>query len=458
MFQNLLSEKTAHLCYFVFFITIGWCFHFETYAQQPDTVFYEDWENGIGSWFATNGIWDAGIATVGPPNAHSDASVAGTNLHGNYPDNANTRLTSPIISLPATSGDEQILLKFWQWHSIEDGDDQGIVQVSTDNVVWSNLSSVEIDGNNPAWSQHVLDLTAFANSTIRLGFLFTSNHSSTGYGWYLDDILVVKGVFEFRNPEDFELGVHCWSADNGLWEVGVPQTGPPGAHSGQSVAGTILDGFYTDRANTRFISPKIKLTPIAEQTPALFFWHWFSIENNDDNGWIQISTDGVNFTTIGGPFTGNSSGWSQFAIPDLSAYSDSTVWFAFYFTSNHSSTGAGWYIDDIRIEGIKDPVSIDFEDSIPLRRFELAQNYPNPFNPETTIRYQLPQSSDVQLTIYNTLGQAVRTLVNAQQPAGIYQVEWDGNNAQGMPVSSGIYIYQLTAGSFKEVRKMLLVR
>ena len=91
--------------------------------------------------------------------------------------------------------------------------------------------------------------------------------------------------------------------------------------------------------------------------------------------------------------------------------------------------------------------------------FSLYANYPNPFNPTTTISYALPVRGKVKLAIYNLLGQQIRTLVNAEQPAGVHQVQWDGRNDAGKQVSSGIYFYQLKAGnSFLETKKMVLLR
>ncbi len=90
--------------------------------------------------------------------------------------------------------------------------------------------------------------------------------------------------------------------------------------------------------------------------------------------------------------------------------------------------------------------------------FKLVQNYPNPFNPSTTIRYQLPKAAHVVLKIYNLSGQEVRTLVNAQQPAGANAVVWDGRDESGKEVSSGIYIYRLHAGEFAQSRKLSFVR
>ena len=94
------------------------------------------------------------------------------------------------------------------------------------------------------------------------------------------------------------------------------------------------------------------------------------------------------------------------------------------------------------------------------REFALHQNFPNPFNPDTTIKYDLAESADVTLQIYNVLGQVVRTLVASEaQSAGRYQIRWNGMDERGVPVSSGIYFYQIAAdGKFSDVRKLMLLK
>lgn len=87
------------------------------------------------------------------------------------------------------------------------------------------------------------------------------------------------------------------------------------------------------------------------------------------------------------------------------------------------------------------------------KQFALAQNYPNPFNPTTIINYQLPVDSWVTVTIYNVLGQDVKTLVDENQSAGYKLVTWDAAN-----IPSGIYFYRLKAGTFTEVHKMCIIR
>jgi hypothetical protein len=88
-----------------------------------------------------------------------------------------------------------------------------------------------------------------------------------------------------------------------------------------------------------------------------------------------------------------------------------------------------------------------------FENFILEQNYPNPFNPITIINYQLPMTNDVELSIYNLLGQKVATLVNEQQQAGYHQVEWDASR-----FSSGVYHYSIQAGEFQDVKKMILIK
>ncbi|MCP4710677.1 MAG: T9SS type A sorting domain-containing protein [Planctomycetes bacterium] len=91
--------------------------------------------------------------------------------------------------------------------------------------------------------------------------------------------------------------------------------------------------------------------------------------------------------------------------------------------------------------------------------FSLSQNFPNPFNPTTTIHYALPVDSQVEIVIYNAVGQLVKTLVSGQQDAGYQQVVWSAKNDAGERVHSGVYFYRMTADSgFEETRKLLLLK
>ncbi|RME19554.1 MAG: T9SS C-terminal target domain-containing protein, partial [Candidatus Zixiibacteriota bacterium] len=90
--------------------------------------------------------------------------------------------------------------------------------------------------------------------------------------------------------------------------------------------------------------------------------------------------------------------------------------------------------------------------------YSLNQNYPNPFNPTTEISFALPEAANVTLDIYNVLGQRVTSLINGELPAGEHTVTWNGTNDAGASVASGVYFYRLTAGSFVQTKKMMMLK
>jgi len=103
-------------------------------------------------------------------------------------------------------------------------------------------------------------------------------------------------------------------------------------------------------------------------------------------------------------------------------------------------------------------IAVSLEDIEMPEGFALLQNYPNPFNPETTIQYVLGESGQVTLGIYNVLGQLVRTLVSGPQTPQAYAVSWDGTDASGVAVASGMYLYRLDFGDRTQVQTMMLLK
>jgi flagellar hook assembly protein FlgD len=90
--------------------------------------------------------------------------------------------------------------------------------------------------------------------------------------------------------------------------------------------------------------------------------------------------------------------------------------------------------------------------------FSLSQNYPNPFNSQTVIKYALFEGCYVKLTVYNMLGQKVKTLVNEYQNAGFRVVDWNGRNEEGYEVASGLYLYRFETPNYSDTKKMILLR
>jgi hypothetical protein len=97
------------------------------------------------------------------------------------------------------------------------------------------------------------------------------------------------------------------------------------------------------------------------------------------------------------------------------------------------------------------------DETLPIT-YNLYNAYPNPFNPVTTIRYELPETGLVNITIYDMLGRQVKTLINQTQDAGYRSIIWDATNDYGKLVSAGIYLYQIQAGEYMQTKKMVLLK
>ncbi len=105
----------------------------------------------------------------------------------------------------------------------------------------------------------------------------------------------------------------------------------------------------------------------------------------------------------------------------------------------------------------RETTSTSHESHLPTH-FLLHQNFPNPFNPMTVISYQLPVSSNIQLTIYDMMGRRVNELVSGRVSSGKHSVIWNGTDSQNNPVASGMYLYQLKSDNFVETKKFILLK
>ena len=116
-------------------------------------------------------------------------------------------------------------------------------------------------------------------------------------------------------------------------------------------------------------------------------------------------------------------------------------------------TGAG----EITLPGGSQKMTLGKRTILP-NNYTLHQNYPNPFNPVTTLRYSLPSYAHVTITIYDLNGKEINQIINIDQSAGHHSVLWNSTDRIGMPVSAGIYFYQIRAGEFLQTKKMVLLK
>ncbi|MDP3114021.1 MAG: C25 family cysteine peptidase [Candidatus Cloacimonadaceae bacterium] len=330
------------------------------------------------------------------------------------------------------------------------------------------------------------------NSQIAVNAAFTiqvSPNAPLGHTVSISYILGAENGSSVEGNIVFYIGLMSYAFENDMmgWTSAAPNTSfvnqwnrnnnrnftPNGSYSmkfGGSGASS-----YANSAYGVLISPDMTLG----LNSRLKFHHWMAAEAHStptyawDGGMVQMSLNGGTWqqiTPVGGyphriynnpasPFPANTYVWSgsfnwSEVVFDLSAHSG-TAKFRFAFGSDGSVTGEGWYIDDVHIES--DPVSND-DESIGALRYQLLGNYPNPFNPSTNISFNLPIKSIVNLTIFNLKGQKVKTLVNAELPSGKHDIVWNGKDENSSPVSSGIYLYRINAGSWQDSRKMMLMK
>ena len=156
--------------------------------------------------------------------------------------------------------------------------------------------------------------------------------------------------------------------------------------------------------------------------------------------WIGLSQLSKNSISVG---------TEQLIPQNESTFPQSAVWAVEYY-SDSAWVDLLLFVDALtgNIVSIEKPDEHNLTD-----RFTLHQNYPNPFNPTTTIRFDLPQASQVTLKVFNTLGEEVATIASDRLSAGSYSYKWDASN-----LASGVYVYRLQAGDYVEIKKMVLMR
>ncbi|UCD95386.1 MAG: T9SS type A sorting domain-containing protein [Candidatus Zixiibacteriota bacterium] len=190
-----------------------------------------------------------------------------------------------------------------------------------------------------------------------------------------------------------------------------------------------------------------------------------------------FSWDGVLPDTINGTFSGITGGWPP---------GDTTTYISFAFRIDELVSDPGIFcVDSCQIFGVEPAGKFDWLFEVPIPTFsgpycwqiitdttdvrgvdkgvlpadfELGQNYPNPFNPNTTFEFAVPQKSQVNISIFNILGQKISTIVDAEYGPGYYNATWDGTTDGGSEVASGIYFYKIEADNFKSTKKMMLLR
>ena len=190
---------------------------------------------------------------------------------------------------------------------------------------------------------------------------------------------------------------------------------------------------------------------------------WYG-KHYDDTPDLELTTNAGGQVLLGrAPFDGDGTIDHGFALANgtiiIRVEHEQRVCYAFLEATQFNieywrgHTSVGDY--EVRVRLIETPTAISKEEGIGEipKEYSLGQNFPNPFNPTTKIRFDLPKSGNVTLTVYNMLGEEIATLASENLSAGKYSVEWNASN-----FSNGLYLYRLSAGGFVGMKKMILLK
>ncbi len=316
-----------------------------------------------------------------------------------------------------------------------------------------------------------------------------------GYLDILDLIMVVDHIV----GRDSLTGDYFTRADISPWLTGMPEPEPDGVVNVQDLSliqNIILTGFYPDNSknysvdndgikkNAGDIDAKVKLY-VNKEGISIY------VESKVDIRGAQIEFNNISHvpgnmsvnTDLGQGYYLKTDDFLRILLYDRLAnkYIQTGEHFMAdlpFPLSNPEEVSAGKIIlvdmNRHKLEKIEVEIIYGFAPSLPLE-YILFQNYPNPFNPSTTIKFQVPQTCDLSIKIYNILGQEVKTLFIGQVLRGTYSIQWDGLNDSGVKMSSGTYVYRMTAipngllrpgeagagsqsGSYVKSNKMILLK
>jgi len=363
---------------------------------------------------------------------------------------------------------------FRMWYGGNDGTYSRIgYAYSIDKVNWIKYSgnpildmgeqgSFDINGvNHPT--------VIFDKETYKMWYRGSGNHSSIGYAisddgkdWTkVDSVNPVLDIGSSGNWDDLGISVPAVIKSDStyyMWYAGRD------ASSTQIGLATSLDGIVWTKDSINPVINSIEsweakgIYPQSIIKDSTTFLMWYGGLNSIFSGRTGFATslDGTVWTKHpNNPILnlGSSGEWDEKNAFVGSVILIDTTYHMWYDNSNASSYGSIGYAYSYQV----DSLSISEVNYFP-HKFTLDQNYPNPFNPETTISYALQEASNVNVSIFNIMGQEIVTLINEHQEAGFRSVQWNGTDYSGSKVSGGMYLYRIQAGSFSKTMKMVLLK
>jgi len=340
----------------------------------------DGFEAGLGNWTVDRGVWEVGAPTSGPGMAHSGSWCVATNIDGDYPSRASSRLVSAPIRIEPVDISEPVLFDFWHWYRFATGD-EGSVEISIDGGGWQPVFTYSGSSADDWTAGTTLDLTSFVGSTARVSFHVITNQATNENGWYIDDVSFTNLDLE-RPPTPENLLVTYFAE--------------PAEPDGQ-------------------LAHRLDWNPV--DAPDVV---WYGVYRGFDEDFRPDFSNRIALTTE--PTFIDTDGFRHQYSYLVSAIDD---------LGNESLLATP--VDLVSVPGDRDDESpfVSLPSDVILHEI-----WPNPFNPVTSIGYSLTSDGHVRLQIFDVRGQLVCTLVDSKESAGYHQVAWRGVDDDGRRVAA----------------------
>jgi len=287
------------------------------------------------------------------------------------------------------------------------------------------------------------------------------DHAESDLGWTLgvpgDDATTGHWVREDPIGTEATAGGQAQPEDDHTPAPGVICFVTGNAPAGSGPGENDIDG-----GTTTLLSPIFNLDGATSAT--ITYWRWYTNDLGNNPGqdtWaVDVTADGVNWVHLENT-TASANSWTEYTF-DLSGYIPFTDTVRFRFVASDVSPGSlvEAAVDDITVSIIRPPTTGVADAEVgAVGRLRLGECVPNPMNPSTSIPFELPSAGPASLKIYDVSGRMVRSLLgDGTLEAGSHTAVWDGRNAAGQPVGSGIYFLRLQAPGGEETRSVTLLR
>jgi len=438
------------------------------------------------------------IAGDTPDGHHAQFTVSATALEGSWDAGFSLLVEAPVLTTTGElfvhdspggdgSGTADAGETFDLWLGVQNGGHSDAEDL-TATLTCGDANVVIHDGSVPCENmgvggscltdEFVVEILPSCPEPCTVDFELTIS-SANGYEAVLAVALPVGGWFDDMETDmGWTIGAAGDNASSGIWtrvdpngttyngsvvqteDDHTPEPGTLCFVTGQGSPGGTAGENDVDGGKTTLLTPVFNLD--GSTTANLTYWRWYTndLGNNPGEDWwnVEVTDDGVTWVSLEHT-QASLNAWTEMNF-DLSMYIAMTDQVQLRFVAEDVSPGAlvEAAVDDFLLTTFRPVTGVDDGQTLLPARLSLYGAYPNPFNPKTTVSFDLPRATEIELCIYDISGRHVATLAGGEFSAGRHELTWLGRDDSGHKVASGIYFSHLNANGEVLTRKMVLIK